>query len=319
MDRGKEDAPVHLNFASDWGTGPIFTICGWLAGGLRPLYPPESTFDVRITPGVLENIHLVGQEKAHLGGTLPPLNVRLAREGKGDFTQAYPHLRAIGKLPHHTLFSFVVAEETGISSIAEIVAKKYPLKLATRLASYGSINFIANRILDYYGLSPAALQKQGGGIVPAGAAYGATEQLARGEADAILNQVGIAIWANLARSRRVRFLAFDEELIRRLETQYGCKRAWIKKGQFAGVENDVLCLDWSDLIVFVSEKLSFDLAYNLARLMTETRETLERLMYTPGESYSHLTAPIDPKFVCRDLEVPLHAGAEKWYRERGYL
>ena len=53
--------------------------------------------------------------------------------------------------------------------------------------------------------------------------------------------------------------------------------------------------------------------------MIETRETLERLMYTPGEAYSHLTAPIEPGFVCRDLEVPLHAGAEQWFREHGYL
>jgi TRAP-type uncharacterized transport system substrate-binding protein len=286
---------------------------------LRPLYPPESTFDVRITPGVLENVHLVGQGKAHVGGTVPPLNVRLAREGKGNFTQAYPRLRAVGKLPHHTLFSFIVAEGTGIQSIGEIRARKYPLKLATRLASYGSINFIATQILDYYGISPTALQEHGGAIVPAGAAYSATEQLEGREADAILNQVGVRLWAKLAQTRRVRFLAFEEELVQRLEQQYGCRRAWIKKGQFSGVEQDTLCLDWSDLIVFVSEELPLDIGYNLARVMIESRKTLEHLMYTPGEAYSHLTAPIEPEFVCRDLEVPLHAGAEQWFREQGYL
>lgn len=286
---------------------------------MRPLYPPQSTFDVRITPGVLENVYLVGQGKAHLGGTVPPLNVRLAREGKGNFTEAYPHLRAIGKLPHHTLFSFIVAEETGISSIAEIRTRQYPLKLATRLASYGSINFIATQILDYYRITPTALQAWGGGIVQSGAAYSAVEQLARGDADAILNQVGVSIWEKLARTKRVRFLAFDEELVQRLERDYGCIRACIKKGRFAGVEHDVLCLDWSDLIVFVSEELRFDIAYNLARVMIETKDTIEQLMYTPGEAYSHLTGPVEPGFVCRDLEVPLHPGAEQWFREHGYL
>ena len=292
---------------------------GWLASGLRPLYPPESTYVVRITPGVLENIHLVGQEKTHMGGTVPPLNVRLAREGKGNFTQAYPHLRAIGKLPHHTLFGFVVAADTGLTSLADIRSQRYPLKLATRLVPYGSINFIATQILDYYGISPTALQEWGGGVVPAGAAYSAVEQLVRGEADAILNQVGVAIWEKLARTKRVRFLPFDEELVQHLERQYGCTRAWIKKGQFAGVDKDILCLDWSDLILFASEGLRFDIGYNLARVLIGTREILEHLMYTPGEGYSHLTAPIDPKLVCRDLEVPLHAGAEQWFQERGYL
>jgi TRAP-type uncharacterized transport system substrate-binding protein len=314
-----ENSTVHLNFASDWGTGPIFTICGWLAGGLRPLYAPASTFDVRITPGVLENIHLVGQAKVHVAGTVPPLNVRLAREGRGNFVEPYPHLRAIGKLPHHTLFSFVVPQAAGINSIGEIASRKYPLKLATRLASYGSINFIATQILDYYGIGPVPLEANGGAIVPAGAAYSATEQFERGEADAVLNQVGVRIWAKLAETRQVRFLAFDEQLVRRLEEQYGCRRAWIKKGQFSGVAQDILCLDWSDLIVFVSEELPFDIGYNLARIMTENREVLERLMYTPGAAYSHLTAPIEPEFVCRDLEVPLHTGAEQWFHERGYL
>ena len=313
------DDAVHLRFASDWGTGPIFTICGWLAGGLRPLYPPESTFDVRVTPGVLENIYLVGRREADLGGTVPPLNVRLAREGKANFTEAYPHLRAIGKLPHHTLFSFVVTADSGLTSIADIRARRYPLRLATRLASYGAINFVATQILDHYGITPPALDAQGGRIVPAGAAHSAVEQLARGDADAILNQVGVRIWARLAETRPVRFLPFDEELVQRLERLYGCRRAWITRGQFAGVEQDTLCLEWSDLLVFVSEELRFDVAYNLARLMTETRDVIERLMYTPDGAYSHLTAPIDPDFVCRDLEVPLHPGAEEWFRERGSL
>jgi TRAP-type uncharacterized transport system substrate-binding protein len=313
------DDAVHLRFASDWGIGPIFTICGWLAGGLRPLYPPESTFDVRITPGVLENIHLVGRREADLGGTVPPLNVRLAREGKANFTQAYPHLRGIGKLPHHTLFSFVVTQESGLTSIADIRARRYPLRLATRLAPYGAINFIATEILEHYGITPPALEAQGGRIVPAGAAHSAVEQLARGDADAILNQVGVRIWSRLAQTRPVRFLPFDEELVGRLERLYGCRRARIARGQFAGVERDTLCLDWSDLIVFVSEELRFDVGYNLARVMTESRDVIERLMYTAEGPYSHLTAPVEPELVCRDLEVPLHPGAVAWFRERGYL
>ena len=310
---------VHLRFASDWGTGPIFTICGWLAGALRPLYAPESTFDVRITPGVLENIHLVGRREADLGGTVPPLNVRLAREGKANFTQAYPHLRAIGTLPHRTLLSFVVVAESGIDSIADIRARRHPLRLATRLAPYGAINFVATQILEHYGITPPALEAQGGRIVPAGAAHSAVEQLARGDADAILNQVGDRIWARLAQTRPVRFLPFDEELVQRLEQRYGCRRAWITRGQFAGVERDTLCLDWSDLIVFVSEELRVDVAYNLARAMTESRDVIERLMYTPEGAYSHLTAPVDPALLCRDVDVPLHPGAAEWYRAQGYL
>jgi uncharacterized protein len=34
---------------------------------------------------------------------------------------------------------------------------------------------------------------------------------------------------------------------------------------------------------------------------------------------SDLVYPIDPRALCRNTGVPLHPGAERYYREHGYL
>lgn len=302
---------LDLRFAAEWGTGPAYSICGWLAAGLRPLDLVDGTMSVELTRGTLDNLHLLGQRKADVTVTVPPLNARLAREGKGPFRDAYGDLEAIGKLPHHTLFTFIVSADLNVRSIEEIRARRIPVRLGSRLEPYGSINFVATKILEFYGLTPRELEGWGGRIVPTAPAFGSLERMVRGEANAILHQAGEAIWTELARKKAVRFLPLDEALVATLERDYHCTRATIAKGQFPGVDEDVRCLRWSDLIVVASARLPLEVGYGLAQVMTEKRAQLEALLYSP-RTYSHLTSRIRPRDVFRDLAIPVHAGAARW-------
>jgi TRAP-type uncharacterized transport system substrate-binding protein len=310
---------VNLKFAAEWGTGPAFTICGFLAAGLRQLKPGDWNLSIQITPGTLDNVRLLGEADADVAVTLPPLNARMAREGRGPFAKAYPDLEAIGKLPHHTLFTFIVAADLNVASIEEIRARCIPIRLGTRLEPHGSISFVAAKILEFYGLTAKELESWGGRIVPTPPAYGSMEKLVRGEADAVLHQAGEAIWSELGRKKAVRFLPLDKKLVESLEDEYGCSRWKIDKGRFKGVERDLLCLRWADLIVVASRRLPFETGYSLAQVMTEMRKGLEDLLYTPGRKYSHLTSRIRPEEVFQDLELPIHAGAERWAKEKLYL
>ena len=310
--------PTGIRFAAEWGTGPAFIICGWLAAGVRQLGATKGGLTLELTPGTLENLHLLGQGKVDVTVTLPPLNVRLARAGRGPFPVAYPDLRAIGTLPHHTLFTFIVSADLGIGSIEEIRTRRIPLRLGSRLEPHGSISHVAARILDFYGLAPRDLESWGGRIVPTAPAHGSLQRMVRGEVDAVLHQAGEKIWAELARKKKVRFLPLHEELVASLERDADCARAVVAKGQFEGVHEEVRCLEWSHLVAVASERLPFEAGYALARVMTERRGDLEELLYVPGREYSHLTSPIRPPDVFRDLGVPLHAGAERWAQEHGY-
>jgi TRAP-type uncharacterized transport system substrate-binding protein len=307
-----------IRFAAEWGTGPAFIICGWLAAGLRQLGTRTGGLSLELTPGTLENLHLLGQGKVDVTVTLPPLNVRLAREGRGPFGTAYPDLTPIGKLPHRTLFTFIVSADLPVRSIGEIRQRRLPLRIGSRLEPHGSISFVAAHILKSYGLAPRDLEGWGGAIVPTAPAHGSLQRMLRGEVDALLHQAGEKIWSELAHKKAVRFLPLDEELVAGLEREYHCTPAAIARGQFAGVEEEVRCLEWSHLVAVASKRLPVEVGYALARVMTERRSDLEDLLWVPGRAYSHLTAPIRPADVFRGLGSPLHAGAERWARENGY-
>jgi uncharacterized protein len=310
---------MNLRFAAEWGTGPAYAISGWLAAGLRQKELIDGSMSVELTRGTLDNLHLLGQAKADVAVTVPPLNARLAREGKGPFSAPYADMQAIGKLPHHTLFTFIVSADLDVKSIEEIRARRIPVRLGTRLEPYGSINFIATKILEHYGLTPRDLEAWGGRIVSTPPAFGSLEKMVSGEANVILHQAGEAIWSELARTKAVRFLPLSHDLIETLAHDYYCTRGLIRKGQFQGVEADVPCLHWTDLIVVASERLPVDVGYALAQVMIEKKAQIEDLLYTPEEGqYSHLTSRVRPDGVFRDLAIPIHAGAAKWAREQGY-
>jgi TRAP-type uncharacterized transport system substrate-binding protein len=225
-------------------------------------------------------------------------------------------MQAIGKLPHHTLFTFIVSADLDITSIDEIRARRIPVRLGTRLEPYGSINFVATKILEHYGLTPRDLESWGGRIVSTPPAFGSLEKMLSGEANVILHQAGTAIWSELARKKAVRFLPLGPSLLDTLERDYYCTRGLVRAGQFEGVKEEVPCLHWTDLIVVASERLPLDVGYCLAQVMIEKKAQIEDLLYTPDEGkYSHLTSRVRPEDVFRDLAIPIHAGAARWARE----
>jgi TRAP-type uncharacterized transport system substrate-binding protein len=309
-----------LRFAAEWGMGPAYVISGWLAAGLRQMDLIDGSMSIELTRGTLDNLHLLGQAKADVAVTVPPLNARLAREGKGPFTRPYGDIQAIGKLPHHTLLTFIVSANLEVKSIEDIPARRIPIRLGTRLEPYGSINYIATKILEHYGLTPRDLEAWGGRIVSTPPAFGSLEKMMSGEADVILHQAGEAIWSELARRKAVRFLPFSRDLLDTLTRDYYCTPGVIRKGQFQGVEEDVACLHWTDLIVVASERLPIDLGYGLAQVITEKKTQIEDLLYTPEHGkYSHLTSRVRPEDVFRNLAVPIHVGAAQWARQNTYL
>jgi TRAP-type uncharacterized transport system substrate-binding protein len=308
-----------LTFAAEWGTGPAYVIAGWLAAGLRPTGLIDGPMSVQLTRGTLDNLHLLGAGQADVAVTVPPLNAWLAREGKGPFATPYGDLQAIGKLPHHTLLTFIVSADLDVKSIADIRRRRIPVRLGTRIEPYGSVSFVATKILEHYGLTPRDLESWGGRIVSTPPAFGPLDKMLSSEANVILHQAGEAIWAELARRKPVRFLPLAHDLVETLARDYRCTPGRIPRRQFEGVEDDVPCLYWSDLIVVASERLPPAVASALARVMIANKGQIEDLLYTADEGkYSHLTSRVRPEEVFRDLAIPLHSGAAAWARENGY-
>lgn len=61
-----------------------------------------------------------------------------------------------------------------------------------------------------------------------------------------------------------------------------------------------------------------DIAYGLAWSIAETFEVLETQYAHLALDHSPVGYPLDPKAACR-ASIPLHSGAERYYREAEHL
>jgi TRAP-type uncharacterized transport system substrate-binding protein len=115
----------------------------------------------------------------------------------------------------------------------------------------------------------------------------------------------------------MRFIPFERQALDRMK-QIGLRPAVLPQGKLKA-DRDIPCLDWSHWAVIVREDMSEDVAYRIASVMVEERAELEaRYRHLPPER-SPMTYPIDPYKMWQGIGAPLHPGAERYYREHGYM
>ena len=111
-------------------------------------------------------------------------------------------------------------------------------------------------------------------------------------------------------NKDVRFLPVGEKEIENLKTR-GLHASVIKAGEFEGLpKEDVPCVaDVTEIIC--SADLPDDVAYKIVEIWTKYSKDIA--LANPGYgSY-------DPEISCKGTALPLHPGAEKYYREAGWL
>jgi TRAP-type uncharacterized transport system substrate-binding protein len=124
---------------------------------------------------------------------------------------------------------------------------------------------------------------------------------------------GIKSWARTALENGFRFLPIEGSLLKHM-TALGYRAARMTKAGFPGIAAEVPTLDFSSWPMIVRADMRDDVAYALC----ETIENRKDLI--PTDNYK----PLDIAQLCANDEespydVPLHPGAARFYRERGYL
>lgn len=261
----------------------------------------------------------VAEGKADMGFTTPPACTTMAYRGVGPFKKKMTNLRAIGCFPHDDRMLWAVPADSPIRSIEDM--KDHPLRLVLPSPDF-PVRFAVERILEAHGTSLDELKARGWRIIEDSRCLTIPLHVLRGEADAVVHEGRkTPHWRELASSGRMRFLPIRDDILEMMEQKYGYRRAVIAKGTYPGVESDIPCIDFSDWLMFVRADMPDDLAYLIARIFIERRRDM---METPFRMFpieeSDLTYPIDPRQVWRNIgDIPLHPGAERYYREHGYM
>jgi TRAP-type uncharacterized transport system substrate-binding protein len=259
---------------------------------------------------------LVDKKKYDFGFGNPVGLSRMADLGRGFYTRKIP-LRAIGVFPTWDRLIFAVRKDTGLESIAEIKKQKYPLRISTRRkGKLQTTLYVIEEVLKAYGIGFRDIERWGGKVMEAPSPSSAErmDHIRSGKADAVFDE-GVKSWGPTALESGMRFLAIDDTVLRKME-KIGFSSAVLTTNHYPQIERDIRTVDFSGWTYFCHADLSSEIAYNMAKAVDLCHQQIR---------VDHFDKrPMTMDEFCRggeagQLNIPLHPGAKRYFRDRGYL
>lgn len=255
------------------------------------------------TLGSIANVRALGTGK--LESALVQADVaHFAQTGTGDFAGEPPikDLRAIASL-YPEIVHIVVRDDSPIKTVGDLAGRRVSLDL-----SGSGTRAVALAVLDGYGVDPAGLKQVNSQVGPA------ADRIRLRAIDAFFFVGGYpsSALARLARTMRIRLLSIDGAALERIRTA----NPYLAVSQLpadtyrrVGAVNTVAV----HALWLVSAKVDADTVYGLTRALwhPSTRRLLDH-----GVSVARQIRPVN---ALRGITVPLHPGAERYYREKKRL
>jgi TRAP-type uncharacterized transport system substrate-binding protein len=259
----------------------------------------------------------IGQRRVDIAYVNPAAIVAMAFRGKGYYKQKMG-LRVLGCFPSWDRIALVVAKDLGVKSLDDIARRKIPLRVSTRLSGVNnSTYYTISTILALYGLSFDKIKRWGGKVQECARPFAAERlrSIAQRSVDAIFDE-GISTvggWLDQALENGYEILSLDPDKVKKLE-RMGYTRAVLPKSRYRQCRDDVLSIDFSGWSLVTHRWLPNKLAYAAVETIDERQSVI------PVDD----DKPLDMRMLCNStgkcpLQIPLHPGAVKYYREKGYL
>ena len=227
-----------------------------------------------------------------------------AYNGTGKFADIgkLDNLRVIGAV-YTSVLSGVALKSSGLTYIHDLLGKRVavgPAASATEnatLAAFAAMDITKNNTsLENLGLGDGA-DSVGDGIL-----------------DAAFGFAGLPIGGqlNLAATKEIQVLDMtQEEIDKVLAGNAAYIQTTIPAGTYTGQDNDANTFGVKCLII-VTADMDADLVYDLCKAMNEHTEEL-------AAGNALLKDMTDPSFLCTQMPIPLHDGAQKYYSEQGLI
>lgn len=227
-----------------------------------------------------------------------------AYNGTGKFADIgkLDNLRVIGAV-YTSVLSGVALKSSGLTYIHDLLGKRVavgPAASATEnatLAAFAAMDITKdNTSLENLGLGDGA-DSVGDGIL-----------------DAAFGFAGLPIGGqlNLAATKEIQVLDMtQEEIDKVLAGNAAYIQTKIPTGTYTGQDNDANTFGVKCLII-VTADMDADLVYDLCKAMNEHTEEM-------AAGNALLKDMTDPSFLCTQMPIPLHDGAQKYYSEQGLI
>src|SRR5438094_5353715 len=245
-------------------------------------------------------LRAVAEGKISLAWINPSVAATLAFKGKGPFSKPLP-IRTLAVFPSYDIVGFAVRASTGVTSLTEIRQKKIPLRLSTGQTTKHALTdsptmFTVTAVMKAAGFTLTDIKKWGGKIQSVSRPSHPDRRAAieNGTIDAVFDE-GIKSWGQTAVDRGFRYLPVEGQTL----------------GRLTAMGNTV---DFSGWPMIVHADMPDEVAYGLCQAIEARKDLI------PTDNYK----PVSVAQLCADDQeaprgIPFHPGAERFYREKGYL
>ena len=255
----------------EWSRGAVGG--GWytMAAGISEIVKvqvPEITIKVVPGGGVI-NPARVGEAKTLMAWGLPPIVIN-ALKGIEPYDKMYPDIRSIGGTFSDNHVHWVAAKDTGAKSIQELIDKKAPIRIA--VSPVGSVDeFSLRKILEIYGVTYKDMRSWGGKVFFAG--YSNASSLLKDRhvdfaASIIAPPAAYLLDAKMGRP--LRLLTFSEEVLDRLENEYGYSRGAISKDVYPDMVDQDLMSPVMGTVAICHKSIPEDVVYAITKALCAT-------------------------------------------------
>ena len=244
---------------------------------------------------------------------------KMAYEGTAPiFSRRHTNIRSIAGTLAVDYYHLLAARDQNISSMQEFAQRVKDggrFRVAAPVTGTSDA-LMVQLVLEYYGISFDAIRANGGSVTQA--VYADIPNLFKDRhVDFAFACIGIpgAIMTEMTMSRPSVLLEVCEDLIDYMYNTYGTVSrgsglTWIPGGSYQGIPDAVRALCHSTEIL-VHPSMPDIVVYTFAKILNENKDFLVQMQ----PAYR----TFDPLTTGQTVTVPLHPGAERFYREKGLL
>ncbi|MFZ1388307.1 MAG: TAXI family TRAP transporter solute-binding subunit [Thiolinea sp.] len=282
------------------GTSGVYYPLGVALSKIYAEKIPDVRTQVQATKASVENLNLLQQGKGEIALALGD-SVKLAWEGNTDagFKGKLDKLRGLAAV-YPNYIQIVAAKEANINSLADLKGKSLSVGAAKSGTELNARAIFAAAGLAYTDLSKTEYLPFAESV----------ELMKNRQLDSTLQSAGLGVASlkDLSTSFDVGLVAVPADIVAKLGAPYIATS--IPAGTYKGQDKDVETVAVINYLVTHAE-VSDDLAYQMTKLMFENLPDMEA---------AHKAAKdIKLEKALEGMPIPLHPGAEKFYKEKGLM
>lgn len=302
----KDTSPVKATIAGGEPSGAWYMLLNGITECINKSYPGST---ITAVPGnALSNVTRINNKQVDLA-LCHNVVAADAVQGNEPFEEKLGNTASVASF-YPAYYQLVVDKKLGVASLDELIAGKMKIRLSVdQVGSIAELSF--RRLLNEYGVTYEDVKNWGGEIVFRNKAD-SSNMLADGYIDGYST---LALYPathiqEASLSKDLVLLSINPAVIDALSEKYGYGKSIIPANTYNFVEKDFDTFTTLNSLIIPGDAPD-DIAYKAARSIHQNLDYLKTV-------HSALK-DLKPEDLTKNLGVPLHKGAEKYYREAGII